>query len=167
VVALAHARIPYEFAARAADVVIVTPQDEADAVRIVAEVRAAEQEVGRELPPLLVLADVLVLLEDDAATARARLDALDALDGAPLTSDAAIRATIGRDLVDELLSWRDAGLAGFRLRPARLPDDLDRIARDVVPVLQQRGAFRDRYDGSTLRGHLGLSRPANRYAAAR
>jgi hypothetical protein len=30
----------------------------------------------------------------------------------------------------------------------------------VVPELQRRGVFRERYTGSTLRDHLGLERPA-------
>jgi len=34
-----------------------------------------------------------------------------------------------------------------------------------VPELQRRGVFRDAYRAGTLRDALGLSRPANRYAA--
>ncbi len=47
VVALAHSQIPFEFAARAADVVLVTPADTADVPRWVADVRLAEAAVGR------------------------------------------------------------------------------------------------------------------------
>ena len=43
VVALAHSRVPFEFAARAADVVLVTPADRADVDRWVADVRDAER----------------------------------------------------------------------------------------------------------------------------
>ena len=32
--------------------------------------------------------------------------------------------------------------------------------RLVVPELQRRGVFRERYTGTTLREHLGLARPA-------
>jgi hypothetical protein len=35
-----------------------------------------------------------------------------------------------------------------------------------VPELQRRGAFRTNYESGTLRGLLGLNRPANRYANA-
>jgi hypothetical protein len=35
-----------------------------------------------------------------------------------------------------------------------------------VPELQARGLFRTAYEADTLRGLLGLPRPANRYAAA-
>jgi hypothetical protein len=36
----------------------------------------------------------------------------------------------------------------------------------VVPELQRRGLFRRDYEGATLREHLGLPRPASRYARA-
>jgi alkanesulfonate monooxygenase SsuD/methylene tetrahydromethanopterin reductase-like flavin-dependent oxidoreductase (luciferase family) len=157
--------VPYEFAARSADVVLITPRDAAQAAAIVAEVRAAERAVGRELPPLLVFADLVVFLDDDAATAAARLAELDALGGTPLTSDAAIRTTTGAALADELAAWEQAGIQGFRLRPGELDHDLSRITADLVPALQARGAFRTAYADQTLRGHLGLARPASRYAA--
>ncbi len=73
-------------------------------------------------------------------------------------------------LADLLLDWREGGLAGFRLRPAALPHDLAQITDVLVPELQRRGAFRTAYPAGggpgTLRGLLGLPRPANRYAAA-
>jgi alkanesulfonate monooxygenase SsuD/methylene tetrahydromethanopterin reductase-like flavin-dependent oxidoreductase (luciferase family) len=37
----------------------------------------------------------------------------------------------------------------------------------VVPILQARGLFRTAYESHTLRGHLGLSFPENRYTAAK
>ena len=62
-------------------------------------------------------------------------------------------------------SWQAAGLSGFRLRPAALPHDLTHLTERLVPELQRRGLFRARYEADTLRGLLGLARPANRYAA--
>jgi alkanesulfonate monooxygenase SsuD/methylene tetrahydromethanopterin reductase-like flavin-dependent oxidoreductase (luciferase family) len=105
-----------------------------------------------------------VLLDDDDATAAARLAQLDALDGTPLTSDAAIRTTTGAALADELADWERSGIDGFRLRPGELGHDLERITADLVPALRARGAFRTAYASETLRGHLGLARPASRYA---
>ncbi|HEY4568086.1 MAG TPA: LLM class flavin-dependent oxidoreductase [Kribbella sp.] len=49
----------------------------------------------------------------------------------------------------------------------RVSDDLDAFAADVVPILQRKGIYRTDYTASTLRGHLGLPVPENRYAAAR
>ena len=36
-----------------------------------------------------------------------------------------------------------------------------------MPILQQRGIYRRDYEGDTLREHLGLDYPENRYTAAR
>jgi alkanesulfonate monooxygenase SsuD/methylene tetrahydromethanopterin reductase-like flavin-dependent oxidoreductase (luciferase family) len=60
----------------------------------------------------------------------------------------------------EHLLARDDG-PNFRLHA----DDLHVVTRGVVPALQARGAFRTAYEAPTLRGLLGLDRPANRYAA--
>ncbi|MGW2997796.1 hypothetical protein ACWDA9_41205, partial [Streptomyces sp. NPDC001193] len=61
---------------------------------------------------------------------------------------------------------RRVGLSGFLLRPAVIAHDLPAVTRALVPELQRRGLFRGEYEADTLRGLLGLDRPANRYAAA-
>jgi hypothetical protein len=50
------------------------------------------------------------------------------------------------------------------LRPAALPHDLTQMTENLVPELRRRGLFRTAYEAATLRGVLGLPRPANRYA---
>jgi len=40
-----------------------------------------------------------------------------------------------------------------------MPGAFEDVVRMVVPELHRRGLFRTRYEGSTLREHLGLSRP--------
>ncbi len=44
-----------------------------------------------------------------------------------------------------------------------VPQGLDEFVDRVVPELQRRGLFRREYEGQTLRDHLGLPRPANRF----
>jgi hypothetical protein len=39
---------------------------------------------------------------------------------------------------------------------------LDVFIAEVIPVLQKRRLFRTAYDGTTLRAHYGLERPAGR-----
>ncbi|MGW3488662.1 NtaA/DmoA family FMN-dependent monooxygenase [Streptomyces sp. GZWMJZ-114] len=51
---------------------------------------------------------------------------------------------------------------GFILVPHLTPGGLDEFVDQVVPLLQERGAFRTAYTGPTLRDHLGLSHPATR-----
>ncbi|MFJ6096180.1 NtaA/DmoA family FMN-dependent monooxygenase [Williamsia muralis] len=48
---------------------------------------------------------------------------------------------------------------GFILVPHITPGGLDEFADKVVPLLQERGVYRTDYEGSTLRDHLGLTRP--------
>lgn len=67
-------------------------------------------------------------------------------------------------IADELQAWFEGGAAdGFNVLVPHLPGGLEDVANHVVPELQRRGLFRRDYSGSTLRDHLGLKRPANRY----
>ncbi|WP_254909980.1 LLM class flavin-dependent oxidoreductase [Micromonospora sp. NBS 11-29] len=166
VVALAHSSVAYAFAARHADVVLVTPTDAGHAATIVAEIRATEETVGRGGPPLRILADLLVLLDETPALARRRRAHLDDLAATEVTADAAAFTGTPGQLADLIEEWHRAGVDGFRLRPAVLPDDLTAVTRALVPALRERGLFRAGYPGGTLRDLLGLPRPANRYAAA-
>ncbi|MFI7440017.1 LLM class flavin-dependent oxidoreductase [Nonomuraea indica] len=156
VTALAHARLPYEFAAACADVVYVTPHSAEQAHAIVTEIRALSAD-------LKIFADLVVFLGEHAARRKARLDELD---GAVFTSDAAIFTGTAGELADLLLEWQRAGVQGFRLRPGGLPHDLRQITRGLTAELRGRGSFRGAYEARTLRGLLGLPRPASRYAEA-
>ena len=70
------------------------------------------------------------------------------------------------DIADEMEAWVQAGAAdGFNICPPVLPVALADFAELVIPELQRRGMFRNEYEGTTLRGNLGLSPPENRYAA--
>jgi N-acetyl-S-(2-succino)cysteine monooxygenase len=77
------------------------------------------------------------------------------------------RTVIGSpvDIVDEMETWfRDYGVDGFLFHPSHLPGGLDDFVELVVPELQNRGLFREEYEGPTLRENLGLERPKSRYA---
>ena len=91
---------------------------------------------------------------------------MDELAGYVYTSDATVFTGTPAQLAGLLTEWQEAGLSGFRLRPGAIPDDLEAITRALVPELQRRGSFRTAYEAGTLRGLLGLSRPASRYAAS-
>lgn len=70
-------------------------------------------------------------------------------------------------IADTLEEWFTSGAAdGFNILPPYLPGSFNDFVDLVVPELQRRGLFRDDYEGTTLRDHLGLVRPANRHAAA-
>jgi alkanesulfonate monooxygenase SsuD/methylene tetrahydromethanopterin reductase-like flavin-dependent oxidoreductase (luciferase family) len=166
VTALAHQTVPYRLVARQADVGYVTPQNAPDARAIVAEVRTEQERAGRAGELLHVFGDLVVFLDDEQAAAEDRRARLDSLAGQPYASDARIFAGTPAQLADLLQELGEAGLSGFRLRPAVTGHDLPAISRGLVPELQRRGAFRTAYEADTLRGLLGLPRPANRYATA-
>jgi alkanesulfonate monooxygenase SsuD/methylene tetrahydromethanopterin reductase-like flavin-dependent oxidoreductase (luciferase family) len=166
VTALAHQTVPYRLVARQADVGYVTPHDAEQARAIVAEVRAEQEAAGRAGELVHVFGDLVVFLDEHQAVAEDRRARLDALAGEPYTSDARIFTGTPGQLADLLQELAESGLSGFRLRPAVAGHDLPAITRGLVPELQRRGAFRTAYEADTLRGLLGLARPANRYATA-
>ena len=65
-----------------------------------------------------------------------------------------------QEVADEIDTYIQADAAdGFILVPHLTPTGLDDFIDAVVPLLQERGAFRSEYEGSTLREHLGLPVP--------
>lgn len=60
-------------------------------------------------------------------------------------------------IVDRLEEFFHGGGAdGFIIQPPYMTGSLDDFVELVVPELQRRGLYRTRYEGSTLRDHLGL-----------
>lgn len=61
-----------------------------------------------------------------------------------------------------MAEWFEAQACdGFVLAATHMPGAFEDVVRMVVPELQRRGLFRSAYEASTLRGHLGLERPAS------
>jgi alkanesulfonate monooxygenase SsuD/methylene tetrahydromethanopterin reductase-like flavin-dependent oxidoreductase (luciferase family) len=166
VAALGHGGISYRLIASSTDVGFVTPHDATGAADIAAEISALRQTAGRGADTVHVFGDLVVFLDDQPGAAQARRRRLDDLVGAEYRSDAEIFAGTPGQLADILQEWSAAGLSGFRLRPAALPHDLVQITENLVPELRRRGLFRTAYEAATLRGLLGLPRPADRYATA-
>ena len=165
---LAHQKVPYELAVAQADIVGVTPHSDEHLERILGELGDTELRVERRVnDPLRIWTEAVVLIEDTREKAEAALAALDELHGAPYASDAVILADTAENVAAQLLRWQQAGVTGVRLRPARLPLDLERITRGVVPVLDETGVLERPRDASTLRERLGFAPATNRYATAR
>ncbi len=65
------------------------------------------------------------------------------------------------DVADNMEKWLAAGACdGFMIQTPYMPGGLDDFTRLAIPELQRRGLFRTRYEGTMLRHHLGLPRPA-------
>jgi len=70
-------------------------------------------------------------------------------------------------IADEMEQWLvEEASDGFNVMFPWLPGGLDAFVDRVVPELQRRGLFRRDYEGPTLRDHLGLARPENRFFPA-
>lgn len=149
-------------AARTADVVFATPADRTRARQVVDRVRAAQGDASRENEEIHVFADLTVFLDVEPGRARERRSRLDDL-GGPCPTDAKTVAGTPAELADLMHEWRTVGLAGFRLRPAALPHDLDQICGPLVAELRRRGMFPNARPAENLRGRLGLPRPGSRY----
>ncbi|MFF3530631.1 LLM class flavin-dependent oxidoreductase [Streptomyces rubiginosohelvolus] len=152
-----------EAAARHADVVHIraTTPEQAAAVRDEVLRKAAAH--GRDPGSLRVLVALTVDLGDVETAPEPGLESGPQLAG---------RGTYFRggpvDLADLIAQWHRAGAAdGFHLTPITPERDLERIVNGTVALLQHRSLFRTFHPGGTLREHLGLVRPASRYAAAR
>ena len=66
----------------------------------------------------------------------------------------------GEEVADQMEEWFSGDACdGFVIAATHSPGAYEEVVRLLVPVLQRRGLFRDRYDGSTLRENLGLPRP--------
>ncbi|TBN57513.1 LLM class flavin-dependent oxidoreductase [Glaciihabitans arcticus] len=55
---------------------------------------------------------------------------------------------------------------GFNVH-VTVPSQFARFTDEVLPILRERGIFREEYESDTLRGNLGLPVPANRNSAVR
>ena len=65
---------------------------------------------------------------------------------------------------DTIISWFEGGAAdGFNVMAPGLPLQLENFIEHVVPILCDKGLFREDYAGTTLREHYGLAVPANQF----
>ena len=70
----------------------------------------------------------------------------------------------GAEVADQMEEWFNTDACdGFVIAATHSPGAYEDMVRMVVPELQRRGVFRDRYTGATLRENLGLDRPESRF----
>ncbi|MGW4479588.1 LLM class flavin-dependent oxidoreductase [Rhodococcus triatomae] len=120
--------------------------------------RAAE---GREQR---VFAEVEVVLATEHDTATGRLAELDA--HAPWPTNERLRHVGTAEELHDLLTALVARVDGVRLHPAVLATDLPILEREVLPRLRAERRLVVPRPASSLRRTLGLTRPANTFAAA-
>jgi alkanesulfonate monooxygenase SsuD/methylene tetrahydromethanopterin reductase-like flavin-dependent oxidoreductase (luciferase family) len=109
----------------------------------------------------LTFIEIAVTLDTPGTSATERLAALDQHErGQSSRLEYAGPATGFAELLTDLAAHTD----GVRLFPTVIDEDLPILARYVLPALFKSGIAHRPIPGSSLRGNLGLARPANRYA---
>ncbi|MGW8748769.1 LLM class flavin-dependent oxidoreductase [Streptomyces sp. NPDC055794] len=126
-----------EFAASSADVLLARHGTLEAGRACYADVKRRLAAYGRDPDDLKIMSGVTVVLGETAAGTRT-----------PEQVAAELTEFVARDAAD-----------GFVLVPHPAPGGLDEFVDRVVPLLQERGAFRTAYEGATLRSHLGLGEP--------
>jgi alkanesulfonate monooxygenase len=104
----------------------------------------------------------------DALVAQARRESLTVRQLAQRVSGYGGLKMVGTasEIADTMQDWLETEACdGFNVMFPTVPAGLNDFVDLVVPELQRRGIFRTAYQGSTLRDHLGLARPQNRFFA--
>ncbi|KRE69816.1 LLM class flavin-dependent oxidoreductase [Paenibacillus sp. Soil750] len=70
-------------------------------------------------------------------------------------------------IADTVQQWFEEGAADGFIIHTGIPSVLKDFVELVVPILQERGIYREEYESDTLRGNLGLEIPVNRYTKQR
>ena len=105
----------------------------------------------------------------DALVAQARRESLTVRQLAQRVSGYGGLKMVGTasEIADTMQAWLETEACdGFNIMFPTVPAGLNDFVDLVVPELQRRGIFRTAYQGSTLRDHLGLARPQNRFFAS-
>jgi alkanesulfonate monooxygenase SsuD/methylene tetrahydromethanopterin reductase-like flavin-dependent oxidoreductase (luciferase family) len=140
-----------------------SPQGHAVVAQVITDDIAADLAV-READLILLTIKSPIDLRTEVDSLRARLAAVgrEAVILAAFTP----AADNGRTIADRIEALAEtAQIDGVDLH-FNAPDALGKYVAEVVPELQSRGLLAPEYAGDTLRAHLGLAEPANRYAAA-
>ena len=112
-----------------------------------------------DLPPAGTMQGHAVQLTSLARRRRMTLRQL--RDYASVSSGHRVVAGTAAMIADDMEDWVRSGAAdGFVLQFTHHPAPLQAFVEQVIPLLVQRGSFRAAYQGTTLRDHLGLARPA-------
>lgn len=63
-------------------------------------------------------------------------------------------------VADTMIDWFEKGACdGFNLNAPLVPETVNSVVEKLVPELRDRGYFREEYEGTTLREHLGIPVP--------
>ena len=64
-------------------------------------------------------------------------------------------------IANTIIEWIEAEAADGFIITETIPNTLNDFVEQVVPILQQKGYYKEQYEADTLRGHLGLQKKPN------
>ncbi|ABS02420.1 alkanesulfonate monooxygenase SsuD/methylene tetrahydromethanopterin reductase-like flavin-dependent oxidoreductase (luciferase family) [Kineococcus radiotolerans] len=143
-------------------VVVVHERDLSGAPGTADVVLTGDERTRRSAGGPLVVLDVELALDTDAAPGAERVAALDADAPAPVRDR--VRWTGSGEGFARYLCGLAGSFDGVRLHAAVLDEDLRALLRTTLPALRVARLLQPPLPGSTLRTTLGLTRPANRFA---
>ena len=166
--ALGHASVPYRLIARLGRRRLRHAARRRARPSIVAEIRDAQQAAGRAGDTVHVFGDLVVFLDEPGGeTGAERKARLDELAGYPYASDAVDLHRDGRGAWPTCCrTGRRAGCPGSGCAPAPSRRTSRRSPGGWCPNCSGAARSGTPTRHATLRGLLGLGRPANRYATA-
>jgi FMN-dependent oxidoreductase (nitrilotriacetate monooxygenase family) len=149
-----------DIAARSADLIFMDARSLDEARGLMSDFIQRLGRHGRTRSDVRILANVIPYVgttSADAQQLREKLDALAPDEGRPAGLE--LVGTPG-EIAASLQGWSETGvLDGFTVLPPLVPESIDAFVDGVIPELRKRGLFRDTYQGTTLREHLGLRWP--------
>jgi alkanesulfonate monooxygenase SsuD/methylene tetrahydromethanopterin reductase-like flavin-dependent oxidoreductase (luciferase family) len=178
-----------QLAAETAEAVFTAQSDIAAGRQFYADVKGRMEKLGRSRDQMKILPGCFVVVGETIEQARAKRAKLDSLVNYA-NAIASLSIALGRrenltvrqlaqrlggysglamvgtaqSIADEMEEWLETHASdGFTVMFPYLPGGLDDFVDQVVPQLQRRGLFRRDYEGATLREHLGLPHPRNRF----
>ncbi|WP_329016609.1 LLM class flavin-dependent oxidoreductase [Streptomyces sp. NBC_00690] len=153
-------------AARHADVVLIRASSPEQAAALRTALHQDAETHGRDPSSLRVLLSLAVDLGESEPRPEPGLGGYSC--GPRLTTPGSHYSGGPVELAELIARWYAAdAVDGFHLAPIAPHRDLERIVNGTVALLQHRSVFRTFHPGGTLREHLGLARPANRYALSK
>ena len=155
-----------EIAAQHADIVRINVTTISEAIALRSAIKSRAHAYGRSSDDVLVYVNLLAITADDGLAAQIRKDFLDESAGYGAAGGSLVFAGTPQELAQLGQRWLAAGAAdGLVIKPGSFSADLQTITAKTVPLLASQGLVVTSYRGATLRENLGLTRPANQYAA--
>lgn len=149
------------------DVLFVPVHNLDDAQALLTQIRELETQLGRAGAPLLVHADLPVLVTETEAAGQHRWEELNGINPAWLNADQLRGSGAATSIATLVAGLKSLGFNGVRLQPADNAVDVAAVETLLAPRLRDAEVLtQPAPQGSTLRGALGLERPNSRYTNA-